>query len=60
VNGSDGFLYDNVRDPQQLVNRLADPAYAEIRTLLEQRRLELLSCHGATCNQIFGLLPDPG
>ena len=60
VNGSDGFLYDSLRDPHQLANRLDDPAYADIRALLEQRRLELLSCRGATCNQTFGLLPEPG
>ena len=60
VNGADGFLYDNLLDPSQLINRISDPGYVEIRTLLEQRRLQLLSCRGATCNQTFGLLPEPG
>ncbi|CAA9378131.1 MAG: Choline-sulfatase [uncultured Nocardioides sp.] len=60
VNGSDGFLYDRLVDPDQLTNLLLDPAYAEIRALLEQRRLQLLSCRGATCNRTFGLLPEPG
>ena len=30
-----------------------------IRALLEQRRLQLLGCRGLTCNETFGLLPDP-
>jgi arylsulfatase A-like enzyme len=59
VNGSDGFLYDNLRDPSQLINRLEDPGYQAIRALLEQRRLQLLGCRGRTCNETFGLLPDP-
>ncbi|MCW2834233.1 MAG: Sulfatase [Nocardioides sp.] len=60
VNGSDGFLYDELLDPGELVNRIYDPAYAEIQTLLEQRRLQLLSCSGESCNQTFGMLPEPG
>ncbi|WP_257957189.1 sulfatase-like hydrolase/transferase [Nocardioides sp. B-3] len=59
VNGADGFLYDNLRDPHELINRYDDPGYLEIRALLEQRRLQLLSCRGWTCNGTFGLLPDP-
>lgn len=59
VNGDDGFLYDNLRDPHELINRYDDPGYVEIRALLEQRRLQLLSCRGWTCNGTFGLLPDP-
>ena len=59
VNGADGFLYDNLRDPQQLINRYDDPGYLEVRQLLEQRRGLLLGCRGETCNQTFGLLPDP-
>jgi len=60
VNGSDGFLYDSLLDPGELTNRIDDPGYVEIRTLLEERRLQLLSCRGDTCNQTFGLLPEPG
>lgn len=59
VNGADGFLYDDLRDPHQLVNRFDDPGYALIRMVLEQRRAQLLGCSGWTCNQTFGLLPDP-
>jgi arylsulfatase A-like enzyme len=59
INGSDGFLYDNLRDPHQLVNRFEDPGYVAIRVLLEQRRLHLLGCRGQTCNETFGELPDP-
>lgn len=59
MNGSDGFLYDRLRDPQELVNRVDDPAYAAVRAQLEQRRTQLLSCSGWTCNQQFGPLPDP-
>ena len=60
VNGADGFLYDNLRDPHQLVNRFDDAGYVEIRALLEQRRVQLVGCRGESCNQTFGLLPDPG
>lgn len=59
VNGADGFLYDNLRDPAQLINRFHDPGYAQIRMMLEQRRLRLLGCGGLACNETFGLLPDP-
>ncbi|QIK76460.1 sulfatase family protein [Nocardioides piscis] len=59
VNGSDGFLYDDLLDPAQQVNRYDDPAYYEIRARLEQRRRALLSCQGEACNRTFGLLPDP-
>lgn len=59
LNGADGFLYDDLRDPHQLINRFDEPGYAEIRALLEERRGQLLSCGGSTCNQTFGLLPDP-
>ena len=59
VNGADGFLYDTVRDPQQLINRFDEPGYQVIRALLEQRRVQLLSCRGQACNTTFGLLPDP-
>ena len=60
VNGADGFLYDDLLDPHELTNLIDDPAYQEIRLLLEQRRLELLGCAGVTCNQTFGMLPEPG
>ncbi len=60
VNGADGFLYDNLLDPHQLINRLDDPDYVDIRLLLEQRRQQLLGCTGANCNPNFGLLPEPG
>ncbi len=59
VNGADGFLYDTQLDPDQLINRFIDPGYAEIRTILEQRRMELLNCRGPACNQTFGVLPEP-
>jgi arylsulfatase A-like enzyme len=59
MNGSDGFLYDRLLDPEELVNRVDDPAYAAIRAQLEQRRTQLLSCTGWTCNQQFGPLPEP-
>lgn len=59
VNGADGFLYDNLRDPDQLINRYDDPGYLQLRVLLEQRRVQLLGCRGGTCNETFGLLPDP-
>lgn len=59
VNGSDAFLYDRFRDPGELVNLVDDPAYAAVRAELEQRRTELVSCAGASCNQQFGPLPEP-
>jgi hypothetical protein len=42
-----------------MVNVVDDPAYAEVLTALERRRLELVSCAGWTCNQQFGPLPGP-
>lgn len=59
VNGSDGFLYDRLRDPGELVNLIDDPAYAAVRGELERRRSLLVSCAGASCNQRFGPLPEP-
>jgi arylsulfatase A-like enzyme len=59
VNGSDAFLYDDDLDPHQLVNRIDDPAYADVRAALEERRSRLITCRGWLCNQTFGALPDP-
>lgn len=59
TDGRDGFLYDLLVDPDQMVNRIDDPAYAEVQTALELRRRELLTCAGWTCNQVFGPVPDP-
>ena len=59
VDGADGFLYDDELDPDQLVNRFDDPAYALVRAALERRRTALLDCAGWTCNQVFGPLPEP-
>jgi arylsulfatase A-like enzyme len=58
-DGTDAFLYDRLLDPDELVNVVDDPAYAEVRTALERRRLELVTCAGWTCNQQFGPLPGP-
>lgn len=60
VNGADAFLYDDDLDPDQLVNRIDDPAYAAVRAALEQRRSQLITCRGEDCNQTFGALPEPG
>jgi arylsulfatase A-like enzyme len=59
TDGTDGFLYDRLLDPDEMVNRIDDPAYAEVRAALELRRAELIGCVGWTCNQAFGPLPDP-
>lgn len=59
TDGSDGFLYDHLLDPDEMVNLIDDPAYAEVRAALELRRTELVDCAGWTCNQVFGPLPDP-
>jgi arylsulfatase A-like enzyme len=58
-DGTDAFLYDRLLDPDEMVNVVDDPAYAEVRTALERRRLELVTCAGWTCNQQFGPLPGP-
>jgi arylsulfatase A-like enzyme len=60
VNGADAFLYDDDLDPDQLVNRIDDPAYASVRAALEERRSSLITCAGWLCNQTFGALPEPG
>ena len=59
TDGRDGFLYDLFLDPDEMVNRIDDPAYAEVQAALELRRRELLTCAGWTCNQVFGPVPDP-
>ena len=59
TDGSDGFLYDRLVDPEEMVNLIDDPAYAEVRAALELRRTELVGCAGWTCNQVFGPLPEP-
>ena len=55
----DGSIYDLFLDPDEMVNRIDDPAYAEVQAALELRRRELLTCAGWTCNQVFGPVPDP-
>ena len=59
TDGSDGFLYDRRLDPEEMVNLIDDPSYAEVRAALELRRTELVGCAGWTCNQVFGPLPEP-
>lgn len=58
-DGTDAFLYDRLLDPHEMVNVVDDPAYADVLTALERRRLELVTCAGWTCNQQFGPLPGP-
>ena len=59
TDGYDGFLYDRELDPDGLVNLYDDARYAVVRSALELRRVELVSCAGWTCNQVFGPLPEP-
>ncbi|WP_162254070.1 sulfatase-like hydrolase/transferase [Nocardioides sp. Soil774] len=59
TDGTDGFLYDHLIDPDEMVNRIDDPAYADVRAALELRRSELVGCAGWTCNQLFGPVPEP-
>ncbi len=59
TDGTDGFLYDRLLDPDEQVNLIDDPAYAAVRSALELRRTELVTCAGWTCNQEFGPLPEP-
>ncbi len=47
VNGADAFLYDDDLDPDQLVNRIDDPAYAAVRAALEERRSRLITLRRA-------------
>ncbi len=58
---TDGILFDRELDPHATVNRFDDPAYAEIRRELLARSRELERCSGVdACNQVFGVLPEPG
>jgi arylsulfatase A-like enzyme len=59
TDGTDAFLYDRLVDPDEMVNVVDDPRYAEVRAALEQRRAALITCAGWTCNQVFGPLPEP-
>ena len=59
TDGTDGFLYDHLVDPDEMVNVIDDPAYAAVRAALDLRRIELVECAGWTCNQVFGALPEP-
>jgi arylsulfatase A-like enzyme len=54
----DGFveLYDLNRDPHELANAAADPAYAPVRGALADRLADLRDCAGADC----ALTPDVG
>jgi N-acetylglucosamine-6-sulfatase len=42
-------LYDLARDPYQLENAAADPAYEEVRSLLARRLQRLERCRGSGC-----------
>jgi len=59
TDGADGFLYDLLLDPDEMVNLIDDPAYAGVQAALELRRRELVDCAGWTCNRVFGPVPDP-
>lgn len=59
TDGTDGFLYDRLLDPDEMVNLIDDPDYAQVQAALELRRTELVDCAGWTCNQVFGPLPEP-
>ncbi len=59
TDGADGFLYDHLVDPDEMVNLIDNPAYAEVQAALEMRRSQLVTCAGWTCNQAFGPLPEP-
>ena len=37
------------KDPHQLVNRAADPAYADVRARLAERLAALRDCAGGGC-----------
>ncbi|SED12619.1 Arylsulfatase A [Nocardioides exalbidus] len=59
TDGTDAFLYDRLTDPDGMVNVVDDPRYADVVAALEQRRAQLVTCAGWTCNQVFGPLPEP-
>ena len=42
-------LYDRKKDPHQLANVAADPAYAKVLADLEKKRRALKGCRGSTC-----------
>ncbi|HEX2176148.1 MAG TPA: sulfatase [Nocardioidaceae bacterium] len=52
-------LYDRRRDPFQLRNVAADPAYSAVRAELQDRLIRLGDCAGADCRQRFGAVPAP-
>jgi len=53
------LLLDRARDPYELVNRAHDPAYAELRAVLQSRLAELADCRGRSCSRRFGDPPAP-
>ena len=42
-------LYDRAKDPHQLRNVAADPAYAKVLSRLEAKRKKLKGCKGSSC-----------
>jgi N-acetylglucosamine-6-sulfatase len=53
-------LYDLRRDPYELENVAADPAYAATKRALASRLDHLRDCAGSDCDQPIGPLPSPG
>jgi arylsulfatase A-like enzyme len=51
-------LFDRLRDPRELVDLSATPAYGAVRRELARRAARLASCAGAACSIRFG--PPPG
>lgn len=58
-DGGLGVLFDSERDPHQLTNRYADPAYVRVREELERRTAPLVGCSGWQCNRDFPDVPEP-
>jgi N-acetylglucosamine-6-sulfatase len=58
ASGFDG-LFDLRRDPWELESRHADPAYAQIRTILRRELQRLRFCRGASCRAAVPRLPAP-
>ncbi len=56
---TDGFLYDRLKDPFELKNRLSDAGYRAVRRELERRYQSLADCAGAACTRDFGPVPRP-
>jgi N-acetylglucosamine-6-sulfatase len=52
-------LYNVRRDPEQLVNRIADPRYRAARRVLRRQLRRLSSCAGVECRQRIGAVPGP-